>query len=49
MKPNKKYQTAQGMRVALEERLNQMAKDKGMDVGASSANIAGYILQTIYF
>lgn len=32
MKPNQKYQTAQGMRVALEKRLNRMARDNGMDV-----------------
>ncbi|HDQ44471.1 MAG TPA: hypothetical protein ENN17_03080 [bacterium] len=32
MKSNLKYQTAQSMRVALEERLNRMAGDKGMDV-----------------
>ena len=32
MKHNKKYETAHSMRTALEERLNQMARDNGMDV-----------------
>jgi hypothetical protein len=32
MKSVQKYQTASGMRTALEERLNRTAKDKGLDI-----------------
>jgi hypothetical protein len=32
MKPQQKYLSAQSMRVALEDRLNRMAKDNGVDI-----------------
>jgi predicted nucleotidyltransferase component of viral defense system len=32
MKPEKKYRTAQSMRIALEDRLNRISRDKGIDI-----------------
>src|SRR5271157_845685 len=32
MKPEQKYRTAQSMRIALEDRLNRISRDKGVDI-----------------